>query len=383
MAKKSRNIRLDSKTKFVIAGGGTGGHLYPALAIAEALKAMNSNVEIIFLGTARGLEAKVIPEMGYPIYLLPMRGLLRRLTWQNVLFPLRYGISILKCMLLFRRFRPDLVIGTGGYVSGPALTAAKWLRIKRVIQEQNSYPGLVNRRHGNQAEAVFLTFAASKKYFKKNKNVFVFGNPVQQKGTQLTKAEILQEFGLSAGHKTLLIFGGSQGAKRLNEIVAEALPGILAFEKIQVIWIAGPKWYEKWLPLGAQFDGRVKILSFIKDMARVYAVTDLAVCRAGATTIAELTYWGIPAIYVPFPYATADHQTTNAKTIVEAGGGILLNERDLQPESLGEIVKQLIGNEERLQIMSSASRSLARPNAAQKIAQKCFEIIQSEQRMID
>ena len=360
--------------RVVIAGGGTGGHLYPALAIAEAFRRKVPETRVIFLGTARGLEAKVVPSEGYELVLLPVRGLLRKMTLQNLLFPFRLAYSIGKCVLLFRRFRPHLVLGTGSYVAGPALTAARWLGIPRAIQEQNSFPGLVNRLHGDRADAVFLGFEAAKRYFKRKDRIFVYGNPLRGDLRGYPKARAYEKYGLQPQHRTLLIFGGSQGAKRLNEIVAEAIPEIAKDEALQILWLVGSAWYERWR--GLEQPGKIKILAYEPEMAAAYAIADLALCRAGAMTIAELTLCGIPAIYVPFPFATADHQTMNARAVVEAGGGVLIAENELDRQVLLQTVLELLHDQAKLQTMADATGKLAKPRAAEAIVEKCLEIIE-------
>jgi len=359
--------------RLIIAGGGTGGHLYPALAIAGAFREKVPGTKIIFLGTARGLEVKVVPGEGYELVLLPVRGLLRKITLQNLLFPLRLAYSVGKCLLLFRRFRPHLVLGTGSYVAGPALIAARWLGIPRAIQEQNSYPGLVNRLHGDRVDAVFLGFEAAKRYFKRQDHLFVFGNPLRRGLRGFPKAEAYEKYGLQPGRRTLLVFGGSQGAKRLNEFVAEVIPELARDEALQVLWLVGPAWYGRWKTL--ERPGKVKILPYEQEMAAAYAIADLALCRAGAMTIAELALCGIPSIYVPLPFATADHQTMNARAVVEAGAGVLSAESELDSEILLKTIRGIMHDEKKLHAMAAAAARLAKPNAAQMIVDRCLQIV--------
>ncbi len=378
MQEGAKAIRSDSEIRIVIAGGGTGGHLYPGLAIAEAIKSLAENAKITFIGTHSGLEARVVPEEGYDIVYISMRGLLRRFSWQNLLFPFRLGVSILQCMRFFRQFQPHLVLGTGGYVSGPALMAARYLHIPRAIQEQNRFPGLVNRRLGHHVNAVFLAFEGSRRYFQRQPHLYVFGNPVRLRLLEVDRPGAYQALGLKPSRKTVLIFGGSQGAKHLNEVVARALDTLLALQDSQFIWIVGPLWYEKWKDLAQKAPDRLKIFSYVKQMSQVYVVTDLAVCRAGATTIAELALCGIPAIYVPLPFATANHQLINAKAVVQAGAGELIEEKHLTPERLGQTVRQLVESPDRLKRMAEAARSLAKPDAARDIAKVCLDIAQGK-----
>ncbi|MFQ5629532.1 MAG: undecaprenyldiphospho-muramoylpentapeptide beta-N-acetylglucosaminyltransferase [bacterium] len=364
--------------RVVIAGGGTGGHLYPGIALADKFCEIKPDAEIVFVGTRRGIESRVLPESRYALLLLPVRGLRRKLTLQNLLFPFRLGISILKCVRFFRQFQPKLVIGTGGYVSGPALMAAKLLRIPRVIQEQNSFPGLANRRIGSKVEAVFLTFEASRKYFAGQENIFVFGNPIRSTLGASTRADGCRFFGLDEGQKTLLIFGGSQGAKKLNEVVDAALPDLLKITNIQLIWAVGQAWYDEWKGSRYESASHLKVMSYIKEMEMAYAAADLVVCRAGATTISELVTCGLPTIYVPYPHATGDHQTANAKAIVEKGGGELIQEKELTAPILVERIQSLLFGKERLQKMAIAAKKLSMDDAAEKIARQCLKIMKEE-----
>jgi UDP-N-acetylglucosamine--N-acetylmuramyl-(pentapeptide) pyrophosphoryl-undecaprenol N-acetylglucosamine transferase len=368
-----------AKLRIVIAGGGTGGHLYPGLALADTFRAIRPETEIVFIGTKQGLEARVVPESGYQLVFIPVRGLLRKITLQNLLFPFRLAISILKCLRFFRQFRPHLMIGTGGFTSGPALMAAKIMRIPRVIEEQNSYPGVANRRVGQKVDAVFLTFENAKKYFTGQKNIFVYGNPIRSALGGFSRRESCRYFGLDERKKTVLIFGGSQGAKRLNEIVHDALSDLLKLQSVQVIWIVGPSWFEHWKNSKIAAAKNLKILPYVEAMGKAFAVTDLAVCRAGATTISELVTCGIPAIYVPFPFATGDHQTANAKAVVEVGGGELIHQKELTAEVLLERLKPLILDDTKLGEMSRAAKKLSMQDAAERIAKKCLEIVQEEE----
>ncbi len=364
--------------KVVIAGGGTGGHLYPGLALAETIRTRHADAEIIFVGTARGLESRVIPERGYELVLLSIRGLQRSLSLQNLLFPFRLLGSVARSLVLLKKFRPDLVIGTGGYVAGPPLFAARLLGIPAVIQEQNSYPGLVNRLLGKHVDAVFLTFSAAKPFFAGQKNIFITGNPVLMSRSDESRQQGCARFGFDPGRKTVLIFGGSQGAKRINEVVAEALPGVLSREDVQALWIVGPAWLETWRHLEEDYAGRLRVLGYVDDMAAVYNITDLALCRAGAMTISELTLFGIPAVYIPLPTAAADHQTANARAVVEAGGGLMIAQNELSAEVLAETLTGILADEEKLRSLAAGAKKLARPDAAEEIISRCERLIRRD-----
>ncbi len=363
--------------RLVLAGGGTGGHLYPAVAIAEAFAKRSAKCEFMFIGTSQGLEARVIPQLGYRLELVPVRGLLRKFTLSNLLVPIRLLQSVLRCMKLFRAFQPDLVIGTGGYVSGPALLAAWLSRRKFVIQEQNNFPGLVNRQLGNRAEAVFLSFAESREFFSKQKNIHVVGNPVRanlQTRTNEQRAVAARKWNLETNRTTLLVFGGSQGARRINELMLELLPRLRAIESLQILWGVGPSHFDKIAPHVRQY-ARVAVVPYLDDMNLAYALADFVVCRAGASTIFELLLCALPAILIPFPFATADHQTFNARALERAGAARLLVEKELRAEELFEAIRSLAADASLRMQMSEAARMLARPYAAEEIVEECSRLL--------
>ena len=363
--------------RVVFAGGGTGGHLYPAVAIAEAFAQQHQNVRVHFIGTARGLEARVIPRLGYPLTLVPVRGLERRLTWRNLLVPMRLLQSIRQCSSLFRSFQPHLVVGTGGYVSGPALLAARLTRRMFVIQEQNSFPGMVNRTFGKQAHAVFLSFEESRKFFTGHKNVHVVGNPVRTGLKSITPAHRqagLEKWRLDKNRITLLVFGGSQGARRINDVIIEVLPRLAEIENLQMLWATGPAHFDKIAPI-ANAHPQVRAVPYLDEMDLAYALADFAICRSGASTIFELALCGVPAILVPFPFATADHQTFNARAWEAAGAAHVFVEKDLRVDNLLACLRALASDQEKRGRMSQAAQKLARPNAAEEIVKACMELL--------
>ncbi len=361
----------------MFAGGGTGGHLYPAIAIAEAFRQRVSSVQTLFIGTERGLEARVLPSLGYRLQLVPVRGLLRKLTWSNLMVPVDLMRSVWQCRTLLREFQPHLIIGTGGYVSGPALLAARLGKRKFVIQEQNSFPGLVNRMFGNHADAVFLSFEESRKYFRKQHHLHVVGNPVRSNlktRTPAMRQQAAQKWQLHADKTTLLVFGGSQGARRINEAVAALLPRLTQLPGLQVLWVTGPSHFERIAGITQQ--QTVRVVPYIDDMNLAYALADFVLCRAGATTIFELTLCGLPSLLIPFPFATADHQTFNARALEKAGAASVVLEKDLQVDALFGMISRLATDVHIRQQMAKAARTLARPNAAAEIVEICMSIIE-------
>ncbi|MEK7727807.1 MAG: undecaprenyldiphospho-muramoylpentapeptide beta-N-acetylglucosaminyltransferase [candidate division KSB1 bacterium] len=363
--------------RVVFAGGGTGGHLYPAIAIAEAFAKRVANCEFMFIGTAQGLEARVVPKLGYRLELVPVRGLLRKLALSNLLVPIRLLQSVLRCLKLFREFKQDLIIGTGGYVSGPALLAAWLTRRRFVIQEQNNFPGLVNRQLGNRADAVFLSFEETRKFFARQKNIHVVGNPVRanlQERTRAQREAAARKWSLEANKTTLLVFGGSQGARRINELILELLPRLMKIEALQILWGTGPTHFEK-ISAHVKQEARVVAVPYLDDMNLAYALADFVVCRAGASTIFELLLCGLPSILIPFPFATADHQTFNARALEKTGAARLLVEKELSSENLFEAMRTLAIDASARARMAEAARMLARPNAAGEIVEACLMLM--------
>jgi UDP-N-acetylglucosamine--N-acetylmuramyl-(pentapeptide) pyrophosphoryl-undecaprenol N-acetylglucosamine transferase len=301
---------------------------------------------------------------------------LRKLTLRNLLVPFYLLKSIRQCLRLFKEFDPHLIIGAGGYVSGPALLAA-WLSGRKfVVQEQNSFPGLVNRWWGERAAMVFLSFEESKKFFRKQEHLRVVGNPVRPNLASGTREEAAKKWDLKPERITLLVFGGSQGARRINELVLEILPRLQAMENFQMLWATGPQNFDQMVRRAASMSN-IKIVSYIDDMASAYTIADFVLCRAGATTIFELTNCGLPSILVPFPFATADHQTFNARALAQANAARLLIEKELTAEKLFDDLHELATQPGMRQKMSSAAKKLARPRAADEIVEMCLSLVLS------
>lgn len=363
-----------STLRVVFAGGGTGGHLYPAIAIAEEFQRRVKNFQCVFVGTERGIEARVIPKLGYRLELVPVRGLLRQLTWRNVLVPLYLLKSLGQCLRLFRQFQPDLIIGTGGYVSGPALLAAWLSRRKFVVQEQNSFPGLVNRWWGERADLVFLSFTESRKFFRRQEHLRVVGNPVRLNFNNENRRSAATKWELAADRTTMLVFGGSQGARKINELMLALLPQLQGLEKMQVLWATGAQNFDDVVRRAGEVRG-IKMIPYIDDMASAFSLADFVLCRAGASTIFELAHYGLPALLVPFPFATADHQTFNARVLEQAGAARLLVEKELTAEKLLSQIQELAAHAELRQQMSAAAKKMARPQAASEIVENCLTLL--------
>lgn len=356
--------------RVVIAGGGTGGHVFPALAIKHAIVRCQPRAEVTFVGTRRGLEARILPAAGEQLELLWISGFSRRHMLRNLTLPLKLLCSVGKSVMLLRRLRPQVVIGTGGYVMGPVLWAAQILGIPTVLQEQNSYPGLTTRKLAPKAAAVCLGFAAAKAHLR-TQRFEVTGNPVRADFGIADRTQSRAAWGLDRNYKTILVFGGSAGARSLNDAVSAALEELC--RTANVIWQTGTSGTPSAITPGviqqATANRRLVVREFITDMASAYAAADLAVCRAGALTLAELAVTGLPAILVPYPFAADDHQTANARAAVAAGGALLLPDNELTGARLLDLVRATLEPEDRLQKMGERMRSLSRPDAADRIAE--------------
>jgi UDP-N-acetylglucosamine--N-acetylmuramyl-(pentapeptide) pyrophosphoryl-undecaprenol N-acetylglucosamine transferase len=370
----------------LFAGGGTGGHLYPALALATALREARPDVAIHFAGARRGVEARVLPEQGVPHTLLPLEPLRRERPWQNWrLVPA--GLQSLRGLArLFRSFRPQLVVGTGGYASGPACAWALLRRVPVAVQEQNSYPGLTTRLLARWARQVHLGFPEAAAHFRPGRRteVFTLGNPIRPPDPQLDRTASRLAFGLAPESLVALIVGGSQGARAINEALITAVERVdrgelpPANRGLQILWATGPAHFDAVSArLSALGDASwVRAVAYIDDMPAALAAADVAVSRAGAMATAELLAWGIPAVLVPFPYAAANHQAHNAAALADAGAATNLPEPQLTAERLWSELLTLAADGARRAEMAGRARERARPHAARDIAERLLTLVE-------
>ncbi len=357
--------------KILIAGGGTGGHLMPALALARA--AQDAGHEPVLVGAERGIEAKILPSHPFRYYLLPLEPIYRRTWWRNVRWPVTLWRVWRAAVRLLDAERPALAIGTGGYAAGPALWFARRRGIPIVLQEPDAYPGLTTRMLARKARQVHLGFPEARTRLRlgPDTEVFTLGNPITPpKPAERTAA--LRAFGLDAARPTVLFFGGSQGARALNDAVAGALAqGQLV--SANVLWGTGTVQYERYAALARP--GSVCVHGFFDPIAPAYAAADLVVCRAGAMTVAELCAWGKPSVLIPLPSAAADHQTFNARALADAGAAVLLPESELSPQSLAAVVTSLVADPRRLASLAVAARGRGHPDAARAIMSRILTLV--------
>ncbi len=360
--------------KVLIAGGGTGGHLMPALALARV--AAESGHDVVLVGAKRGIEARILPRHPFRFHLLPIEPLYRRQWWRNVLLPLTWLRATRATDRVLRDEQPAIVIGTGGYAAGPVVLRAQQAGIPTVLQEQNAFPGLTTRWLARRARQVHLGFPEARTRLSPGPDtkVFVFGNPITPPG-RVDRVAARAELGVTARERTVLVVGGSQGARALNETVARAI-GLGLLGDVNLLWGTGTTHEERYAPLAAA--SRIVVRGFFDPIQTAYAAADLVVARAGAMTVAELCAWGKPSILVPLPTAAADHQTFNARALANAGASVLLLERELTPETLAKTVGALAHSQARLDDLGRSARNRGHPNAARTIMSKVLELSQVE-----
>jgi UDP-N-acetylglucosamine--N-acetylmuramyl-(pentapeptide) pyrophosphoryl-undecaprenol N-acetylglucosamine transferase len=359
----------------LFAGGGTGGHLYPALALAAALQHERPEVQVYFVGAQRGVEARVLIALQHPYTLLPFHPLYRDRAWRNWRLVPSLWRSLRGLRKLFREFKPRLVVGTGGYASAPACLYAITTGVPVAIQEQNSHPGLTTRTISRWAQQVHLGFPEARREIKPGKHteVTALGNPIRPPDETLRRSECRQKFGLRADSVVVLVVGGSQGARAINETLMQTIASshglALARSQVQLLWATGPAHFESITSrLPAEARSWVVTRGYIDNMSEALATADIAISRAGAMATAELLAWGIPSLLIPLPTAAADHQTHNAHALADAGAATLLRERDMTPERLAQELGALVNDDMKRAQMRAAALERARPDAARQIS---------------
>jgi len=361
--------------RVLIAAGGTGGHLYPGLAIAEEWMRTHPDSNVVFVGTARGPEAQAVPRAGFELRTISARGFPRRpgLAWFRATFGLLRALG--QSFRLIVELKPHVVLGTGSYVSAPVLLIARLFGIPVIIQEQNSIPGATNRWLNLIATEVHISFVESRGYFRRKNNLRVSGNPIRRSLLRQDRQTAYEAFSLDPEKRTLFVFGGSRGAQSINRAVQGALERLKHLTQLQVIWQTGSEDFEAIEPRFRNFPLRVRVFPYLEAIEKAYAVADIAICRAGAMTIAELAACGVPAILVPYPYATRDHQTHNARGLLDRDAAEVIADKDLSPEILAGKVEALLRDEARLRRLSRNARAFARVDAAQRIARSMEQLV--------
>ena len=359
--------------RVLVSGGGTGGHIFPALSIADALKRMNKDTEILFVGAQDRMEMEKVPAAGYPIVGFPVAGFDRKRLWRNFAVLVKLAKSLAKARKVVRDFKPDVAVGVGGYASGPVLKQAQKLNVPTLLQEQNSYAGVTNKMLARKAKAICTAYPGMERFFPKEV-IRVTGNPVRESLTSCscTREEACAAFGFDPGKPLLFVTGGSLGAGTINKSVEEAIP---EFEKagIQVLWQTG-KIYAERCAKAAEGHPSVKAMPFIADMAVAYRAADVVVARAGAGTISEIELLGKPAVLVPSPNVAEDHQRKNAEALTSRDAAVMILDAEA-PARLGKEVIALMKDKEKLESLGRNAAALACDGSADKIARIVYSLV--------
>lgn len=359
------------KYAFILSGGGTGGHIYPAVSIADALKEKYPDADFLFVGASDRMEMQKVPACGYAIKGLWISGIQRKLSLKNLWLPFKLMSSLTKSYFILKKQRPNIAIGTGGYASAALLKMAGWMGIPTLIQEQNSYPGITNKWLAAKASKICVAYPNLERFFPKEKIVFT-GNPIR-KGigkTDISTTEARNHFGLDPNKSTLLVIGGSLGAKAINELIAEKTT-FFEENKVQVLWQSGKLYYERFKHLASK---NIKITAFINEMDKAYASASIIISRAGASSVSELTLVGKPVIFIPSPYVAEDHQTKNAEAIVNKNAAILIPQSELEQKFESKF-QEILKNETLQKELSKNIKALAKPNATKAIVNEIEKII--------
>lgn len=362
----------DKTYKIILSGGGTGGHIYPAIAIANELKSRHPKAQFLFVGAKDRMEMEKVPQAGFEIKGLWISGIQRQLTFKNMMFPFKLISSLWNARKIINQFKPDVVIGTGGFASGPLLQMAALKGVPSLIQEQNSYPGITNKLLSKKAEKICVAYSGLERFFSANK-IIKTGNPVRQDLLDISskREEAIKYFNLVEGKQTLLVLGGSLGAKAINELMVDELD-FLQTLNIQVIWQCGKLYYQTYKLYGNT--KHVQIHQFINKMDYAYAAADFIISRAGASSVSELCIVGKPVVFVPSPYVAEDHQTKNANAIVKENAALIIAQEDLKVDFKNKF-GQLVASKERQEELSQNIKKLALANATKDIADEVEKLL--------
>ena len=362
----------------IISGGGTGGHIFPAIAIANALKQLEPAIEILFVGANGRMEMEKVPAAGYKIIGLDIQGIQRKAIWKNILFPFKLLRSLVKAVKIIKDFKPDAAVGVGGYASGPLLYAASLMGIPYLIQEQNSYAGITNKRLGKKAKKICVAFDGMDKFFPAQ-SIIKTGNPIRKESVNISgkEKEGAEFFKLSPAKKTILVTGGSLGARTLNNSVMAGLDKIIAAD-VQLIWQTGKVYYRGIIEkLGESYSPNICITEFLNRMDLAYAAADVIISRAGAGTIAELCVVKKPVILVPSPNVAEDHQTKNALALVKENAALMVTDAEAVEKLIDEVLALLKNEESKKKLIQNIGK-MAMPDADEVIAKEVLEIAVGE-----
>lgn len=358
--------------RILFAAGGTGGHIYPAIAVADELRKLNEKIEIRFVGAKGRIEEKIVPKCGYELSTIEVAGFKRKISLKNVSTAFKVLKALKEAKQILKDFKPELVFGTGGFVSGPVLRSASKLSIPSVIQEGNYYPGVTVKLLSKSADKVILNFEGSKKFFKRQDNIEIMSYPVRENLKRYSREEAAKFFGLNPSGKTLFVFGGSQGANSINYALLKCYSSLVN-QGLQIIWQTGESDFEK---VSQAVSDKVKVYKYIDNIDLAYSACDLVLCRAGVSTIMELASFGLPAVFVPYPLASENHQEKNARALVEKNAAEMILDKELETK-LEKTVFNVINDNGKLSSISENVKSFADTKAASKIAQMLVNMVKN------
>jgi len=367
--------------RIIMSGGGTGGHIYPAITILRAIEKQAKDCEILFIGTEHGLESDIIPKEGFAFQTIDVRGFERRLSIKNVQTVLKTIGSVWQSRKIIRQFKPDIVIGTGGYVCGPVLLAASMMGIPTMIQEQNVIPGITNKILARFVDKIAVGYTEATKYFSHQNKIFFSGNPIRKEVMTATREEGSRALQIDSQKCTILISGGSRGARSINQAMLEVHSHFVGKQGIQLLHVTGQSEYNGIVGninkscIDETQAGNSIIKPYLYNMPQALAVADLAIFRAGAIGLAELTARGIASILIPYPHAAENHQEFNARIMEQEGAAVVIRDAELTGKKLIEVIEELINNKSKLESMKMASQKIGRPEAADNIAQMALTMI--------
>ncbi len=358
--------------KVIISGGGTGGHIFPAVSIANALKETDSTIEILFVGAEGKMEMEKVPAAGYDIVGLPVAGFQRRLTFKNITFFFKLAASMLKARKVVKNFNPDVVVGVGGYASGPVLRVASQKEIPSIIQEQNSFPGVTNRILAKKVSKICVAYPEMDRFFPASKIVLT-GNPIRQNLlSKVDRKEAAAYFGLDPDKKVVFVTGGSLGARTINEGIKAGYQQLID-QGVQLIWQTG-KYYYDHITKEVQENDQIKIMAFVDKMEAAFSLADVVVSRAGASSISEIALLGKATVFVPSPNVSEDHQTKNAMALVKEDAAEMVADKDVADHLVSKVLG-LLNNEERLTLLKKNVAGFAKPDAAKHIVEELMLLV--------
>lgn len=360
-----------NRNRIILSGGGTGGHIYPAISIASELLFRDNNSEILFVGANHKMEMQIVPKYGFDILGLWISGFNRTNFLKNILVPLKLLISVFQSLIIIKKFKPNVVIGTGGYASGPIMYVANLLNIPTLIQEQNSYPGITNKLLSKRVNKICVSYENLEKYFPKNK-IVITGNPVRSNISKYSDLfdKGIKSFDLNANKKTMLVIGGSLGSREINKAIY-SIQDYLKYINLQVIWQCGKLYYEEYKQKDISSD--IKLYDFLDDIALAYSVSDFIISRAGASSVSELSIVGKPVIFIPSPNVAEDHQLKNAMAVVKNEGALLVEEKNIN--DLKKSISELNSSSELRNKLSKNIKKTAFTNATSDIVDEINKLI--------